>query len=199
MKIPERVMKEKSLSFSDPMVRALLEGKKTQTRRVLKATVPDRPAMDNIVHPPKHDAPYLDAYCGGPITALNPRGMTNNWAWWTRDDRPGKLFDVKYQPGDRLWVKESFVGSSKNWGYNGSAAVFYKADQAKRIIHISKDQWDSYSHKRESPRFMPRWASRITLEVTGVRVERVWDISEHALNNQYCRVLFEAAGNQWHL
>jgi hypothetical protein len=92
------------------MVRALLAGTKTQTRRVMSPQpgpyvqqTPDR-------HAAKHPAPYIDAYCSGAKTPENPRGMSAVWCWWTRDDRQGaKVGRCPYgRPGDRLWVRESW-------------------------------------------------------------------------------------------
>ncbi len=156
------------------MVRALLDGRKTQTRRVLKAAVPEAPAMDAIVHEPKHPAPYLDAYCSAERQSLhNPRGMGTNWCWWTRDDRCGPQFKVGYAPGDLLWVREtfSFIGGDGVFELSqarmtGRYEPLYRADEG-----TTADRWWSSIH-------MPREFSRLTLTVTGVRVERLQAISE---------------------
>lgn len=69
-------------------------------------------------------------------------------------------------PGDRLWVKET-------WGKHkaGIDSVVYRADSENQRDKIIDNKW-------KSPRFMPRWASRLTLEITDIRVERLQDISE---------------------
>lgn len=160
---------ERPVLFSAPMVRAILAGTKTQTRRVLKEIVPPPPAMDAIRPANKavHPTPYLDSYCGDRKTEANPRGMSNRWCWWTRDDRQGlPTFGVRWVPGDRLWVRET-------WGFNPdhpSVPEFacFRADRGH--------EHDAY--KKVPAIHMPRWASRITLEVTKVRVERVQSISE---------------------
>lgn len=166
-------MTVRPILFSAPMVQALLDGRKTQTRRVLK-DMPDAPAADNLVHAPKHDAPYFDAYCGGRKTDANPRGMTDHWCWWTRDDRQGHGRKVPYVPGDRLYVREAWAPlSACTTNDPGSQALaergFYRADNATVDGEISR--WRPGIH-------MPRWASRLTLTVTDVRVERLQNCSE---------------------
>lgn len=169
-------MADRPILFSGPMVRAILREiaapgtGKTQTRRVLRA-VPEPPAHDNVSWPnPRHAHPYLDAYCGGPRSDENPRGKTNWWCWWTRDDRPCEQFNVGYAPGDRLWVRETWAVSTI---YDGmpprdipQCGVRYAATDQRLGI------------KDRPSMFMPRWASRLTLTVTDVRVERLQDISE---------------------
>lgn len=164
-------MTDRPIIFSAPMVRALLEGKKTQTRRLLKVEVPPSPGMDSWlrvslgkpVDRPKHDAPYLDSYCSARRSDANPRGMSENWCWWTRDDRQGlPTFRVGYAPGDRLWVRETFAHAT-----NFPPAVRYYATD------------DVHELRRKRPAIhMPRWASRLTLTVTQVRVQRLHDITE---------------------
>ncbi len=120
-------MKERPILFSAPMVRAILAGTKTQTRRVVKA---------------KH-LPWLDN------SVLN--FLDGKW-----NQRP-----LPYgQPGDRLWVRET------------SRAHEITTKEAEADTPLQ----DGYGKLRPSIH-MPRWASRITLEVTGVRVERLHDIS----------------------
>lgn len=132
-------MKERSIIFSAPMVRAILEGRKTQTRRVAKVTA--EWCKDGFISPLAGHTPRLIAdhavYC--------PYG----------------------QPGDRLWVRESFCDDWKD-----ERGVQYKADGG-----LDADMFDA-GCKWRSPIHMPRLASRLTLEVTGVRVERLQEISE---------------------
>lgn len=184
-------MTDRPIIFSAPMIRALIAGRKTQTRRIITGEVPAEPAMDNV-HPKnvvRHPAPYLDAYCGGPRTVANPRGMTDRWCWWTRDDRCGLTFKVPYVPGDRLWVRESCLGEELADGQDG---VRFAADDAFVPIQSTRtaaDAWLALNHYRSGGKrarrgkpvpsiHMPRWASRLTLPVTEVRVERLQDISE---------------------
>jgi hypothetical protein len=130
--------------FSDEMVRAILDGRKTQTRRVAKVTSEGcRPGLLT------------------PLAGFVPR-------------RPEQ--HVEYcpygQPGDRLWVGETWRQAYPQTSY--SLGLVYRADRAKAL------GMDEYSQRHEwRPSIhMPRWASRITLEITGVRIERLQEISE---------------------
>lgn len=156
-------MTDRPIPFSAEMVRAILKGEKTQTRQIA-TNLPPPPA--NAIHPNHerlHPAPYLDAYCSEKKTPQNPRGMSAMWCWWTPDNRMGREFRCRYgQPGDTLWVRET-------WARHASG-VDYAADFAV-ICLPQAGPW------RPSI-YMPRWASRITLRITDIRVERLQDISE---------------------
>ncbi len=135
-------MTERPILFNAPMVRAVLEGRKTQTRRVVK--------------PQPRDAQRIEECAGG--------------GWMV--DR--EQINFPYAPGMRLWVRESFSGPHRVdhlppslWPVN--PPLWYWADG-----NPSSGDWT-----RPRPSIhMPRWASRILLEVTAVRVERLQDISE---------------------
>jgi len=182
---------DRPIIFSAPMIQALLDGRKTQTRRLVSGDVPAEPAIDdvrprNVV---RHPAPYLDAYCGGRRTATNPRGMTDRWCWWTRDNRCGITFKVPYVPGDRLWVRESCCGEELDSGQDG---VRFAADDAFLPIADTRDAadaWLALNHYRSGGKrsrrgkpvpsiHMPRWVSRLTLPVVSVRLQRLLDITE---------------------
>lgn len=122
-------MKERPILFSAPMVRAILEGRKTQTRRI-------------IDHQP--DAEGL----------------------WPRGTAPGAGDCRHGKPGDRLWVRETWAGL----GVKNSAPIVYRADApGGERVRVDAPWRPSI--------FMPRNASRITLDITEVRVERLNDIS----------------------
>lgn len=167
-------MTVKPIIFSAPMVRAIIESRKTQTRRLQKG-VPEAPSINNFVHElPRHATPYLDSYCGARKSAENPRGMSEWWCWWTRDDRPCEQFKVKYVPGDFLWVRETWapLGALKHNDPATTALIergFYRADKSVHDDEI--DRWTPAIH-------MPRVASRLTLEVGSVKVERLQEISD---------------------
>lgn len=131
-------MKERPILFSGPMVRAILAGTKTQTRRVVKERHID-------AAPPVHFFQYLRENC--------PYG----------------------QPGDRLWVREA-------WHFQQGGPIY----DAAGCVEDSMDDELSFRADRPNDRLtkwrpsihMPRWASRILLEITAVRVERLHDITE---------------------
>lgn len=137
-------MAEKPMLFSDPMVRALLGGTKTQTRRVVK------PKEGRIVGPAGPGIAFDQ--CGTHLTTvICPYG----------------------QPGDRLWVRETFAridGQTRPWIETDYRATYKHGDRMGDTLGIKK-RWTPSIH-------MPRHASRITLEVTGVRIELLQDISE---------------------
>lgn len=152
-------MTDRPIIFSAPMVRALLDGSKTQTRRVLKLG--------------RRQPDYI-----------GPRGCTDDpscWGW--NDDERGDYWLVKrgisdrgclewtdwrgaYASGDRLYVREAFLPGI---GYPKPVAIpRYRADNDRPEW---RGLWKPSIH-------MPRWASRLTLAVTDVRVQRLQDISE---------------------
>jgi hypothetical protein len=170
-------MRERPILFSAPMVRALLDGTKTQTRRVVKLpAAPDRLGE------------WQATTIGGPDGGRTTAGDTvpHQGAIW--HTRTGKTLCSPYgQPGDRLWVRETHApqadcwGSWERWlcGAGGEAPILHYAADFKPFQNdngfvIRKpfiEKWRPSIH-------MPRWASRIDLAVTGVRVERLQEISE---------------------
>ncbi|EIF30912.1 hypothetical protein BCh11DRAFT_06424 [Burkholderia sp. Ch1-1] len=143
-------MKERPILFSGAMVLAMLDGSKTQTRRVVR----DQATLD-VAYSPIVNGGVVFNYSGTDRLMQCPHGV----------------------PGDRLWVREAW----RTTGDDGRAddmpprdlqphTVWYEADGAAPA--------DECVGKYRPPMFMPRWASRITLEVTGVRVERLQDINE---------------------
>lgn len=175
-------VRDRPIIFSAPMVRALLAGRKTQTRRVLGDKVPPPPDPVDLAWPARKPWPYLDAYCSGKRTPENPRGMGENWAWWTRDDRPCEQFRVGYVPGDRLWVREAVIIAPPGWTNTPAnpmgprwQEVGYLADTPNGELSETARE---YGLKASPSIHMPRWASRLTLNVTDVRVHRLQEISE---------------------
>lgn len=148
-------MADRGILFSAPMVRALLDGRKTQTRRLLYSSKFMRPT-DPVPMSASFDARYPPPLCS----------------------HPGEIFFLgrwqRLASGDRLWVREtwSHTGDHVFEIYQarmaGRSGVIYRADDNPRWPHA---KWWPSIH-------MPREFSRITLTVTDVRVERLQAISE---------------------
>lgn len=153
-------MNEKPITFNTEMVQAILEGNKTQTRRAIKCQM-KKPASGH----------YLDAY-----------NKSEEWFWWSEDHRQNleqKITCPFGKVGDRLWVRETFkvVPRTAYAQSEGVQQVIKPNDNHDAAIF--KAGWDRSKPGRWKPaRHMPRWASRITLEITDIRVERLQDISE---------------------
>lgn len=152
--------------FSGPMVRALLDGRKTQTRRIVKAKDSDSSRCITL-----------------PMLMKN----VNEWRlqdgrWFGIDGYDTLVFcDCPYgEVGDRLWVRESLKqkpnGEFSNSLYTARTDWVYSADDS-----LIKPNWIEMTgwgvHRSKPSIHMPRWASRITLEITGIRVERLNVIS----------------------
>lgn len=149
-------MKERPILFSTPNVEAILDGEKTQTRRVIKPQ--PQPNGGKGLHPIE---PYA---C--------PDGR---WNWvLSGTGMGGNPFSCLYgKPGDHLWVREKFQANRPFTGnidhdFTATDFMYYAGDNPR---YRDKDKWKPSIH-------MPRVASRITLEITNVRVERLQKISE---------------------
>lgn len=156
-------MKERPILFSGAMIRAILDGTKSQTRRVVK------PQPD----PSEYDGMYMWSPPGS-----DPSGPVK-YAWGAVTHQ--RLPTCPYgQPGDRLWVRETWA-LVPDTAYRGSEGVQQAINPyIKGEAAIYRADWDrSGPGTRWRPSIhMPRWASRITLEITDVRVQRVQEISE---------------------
>lgn len=168
-------LKERPILFSAPMVRAIIEGRKTQTRRAIK----------------RYPEGRVEKFYELPIVVSAKRGLLARWVV-KQGYCPWPDWDEKCQygePGDRLWVRETWRTEELESGLDG---VRYAADnyfcpientfdaaEAWGDAHFNK-HGEAYNPLAWRPSiFMPRWASRITLEIVNIRVERVQDISEH--------------------
>ena len=178
---------ERPILFNSEMVRAILDNRKTQTRRVIK--------------PQPTNADYW--------TLLHTVGLRDSFYPNTIKATPGRLACPHGQPGDRLWVREtwrieSFIdGEPIEFGYKDGATMEERCegqdapnyeDWMERMnvqstedcersgLMCDEEGYYSWEHGNSPCRWrpsihMPRWASRLTLEVTGVRVEQVQSIS----------------------
>ena len=184
-------MKERPILFSGAMVCAILEGRKTVTRRVVK---------------------------GGQVPAVDPSASVDGMRWSAIGQRHprygfcvfgsteeecarelGLIGVCPYgKPGDRLWVREAWsiemlsaFGTDK--GYDSTYELSYRAGGEDREIRVAPGEPDPYLKLYDNQRgdwrpsiHMPRWASRILLEITAVRVERLQDgEGETAFESRY--------------
>ena len=100
------------------------------------------------------------------------------------------------KPGDRLWVREAHVHNSEGWEQEQFGKVTYKADFDS--AHPEMQGVAPGSHGNWNPSmYMPRWASRLTLEVTAVDVQRLQDISEADARAEGV-VQHESKGSTWY-
>jgi len=150
-------MKERPILFSGPMVRAILDGSKTQTRRIVKPQPPATTASVRAYHHPD-PRPHFWACDGGSLLD------------WARLCPYGA-------PGDRLWVREAFIHEPADYCWEASVSIpcrpattIYRADSDPHGLAKGAG-WKPSIH-------MPRSLSRITLEITGVRVEQLQEISD---------------------
>lgn len=153
-------MKERPILFSAAMVRAILEGRKTQTRRLLKGNqIPkENPVSD---HPLRWTAVgQHDRQHGFIISGDSEDDCARNLA---------KYGVCQYgKVGDQLWVREAFAWSEIAADHE---EVLWRADSEYSLDERGGSRWRPSIH-------MPRWASRITLEITSIKVERLQDISK---------------------
>lgn len=172
-------MGEKPILFSGPMVRAILDGRKTVTRRVLKPQPEKTPS--GTWHVPWQVG-------GGSI--MGPDATDRCIAIEMEQG-------LRTEVGDRLWVREAwrtlqkFDDLSPRHLADDRSKVTYEADPERK-----NTLW-AFGRLRASMH-MPRWASRLTLEVTGVKVERLQEISEEdALAEGVCQFVEDGDKVGW--
>ncbi len=150
------VMREHPLLMQGPLVRATLEGRKTQTRRPLRNQPPTGYDLVRVCGP---------------------------WAEFENDSPPLAKYSTKGplgETGDRLWVRETWDWRDWQSMANRKVRIAYAADGAQ-VDTIAPCDWNPvvYNAARWHPSIhMPRWACRLVLPLVSVRVERVQDISE---------------------
>ncbi|MEO6147833.1 MAG: hypothetical protein ABIT70_12470 [Sulfuriferula sp.] len=150
-------MKEHPILFSALMVQAILDGRKTQTRRLVKPQ---------------------------PVYVQQSRGICSSAPDWSH------IIKCPYgQRGDRLWVRETWQGPLLEGEYDDRPAdvetpkyCVYHADDGYAPEYMDAD--DNLRQGWRPSIHMPRWASRILLEITSIRVERLLDISIEDAKNE---------------
>lgn len=181
-------MKDIPVIFSGPMIRALLEDRKTMTRRLAHAWLQwvDGSARRRTFTA----ATYAQAISGRQgMRAFEPGPGEVAWRWTSapiHEDggEPMWLVFPKIQPGDRLWVKETHWRFGK-WKQSDDGRWHFEPIPAGQAGGLMYDQPDSIAqartdlgwHKRPSI-YMPRWASRLTLTISALKLEPLQDISE---------------------
>lgn len=154
-------MKERPILFSAPMVRAILDGTKTQTRRQMKVQPDDNGTVTVGKIGGSRGVAYIgNERSGGIVTRVPcPYG----------------------QPGDRLWVRETGWQRPERTprmlreGADTWAPYYFDADE---LNDADREELKAWGFKRRPSIFMPRQFSRLTLELTGIRVEQLQEISE---------------------
>jgi hypothetical protein len=150
-------VKERPIIFTADSVRGILEGRKTQTRRVVKP----QPQGSG------HHGPTWGRY----------QPACKEWEFWGPIDPETKralLYEHGVHrcpyglPGDHLWVREVYRTVGRR----------HRGTERRSLLYPATCEPGSVRGPFKSPRFMPRWASRITLEVLDVRVQRVQEISD---------------------
>lgn len=192
-------MKERPILLSAEMVRAVLDGRKTQTRRIIQSPAKNMQARGH--------------------ECISYRAPGDKWYQdyvFSMRDRSGTWQDYKHEQffakcpfgavGDRLWVRETCQGVEHESGLD---VVLYPADGNEIPVKahpLDAGRWvDLYRYRGGEGKIvpsihMPRWASRITLEITGVRVERLQDISAEDVTAEGIKTLGESMwGPQWWL
>jgi hypothetical protein len=164
----ETAIKERPILFSGPMVRAILEGRKTQTRRVLDSKNFRIDRVDGINGP--YDRYREFNYRKGEGLYESGSGPFDPSS--ESSQQHATSFCRYGQPGERLWVRETHaivprLSGCEHVGADSYFGVRYKATWTKS--HALR--WTPSIH-------MLRWASRINLEITDVRVERLCEISD---------------------
>lgn len=155
-------LKEHGLLFTAPMVRAILAGTKTQTRRAVRGA----------------SGAFWDHGAWRPVLSPDGSGIVE----WATDGgtAPGPQPKAPHGPvGRRLWCRETWCEAVvEHRDVRAKRQAFYRAEstpagEEQRLDYVKA----GYPYKWRPAIHMPRWASRITLEVTRVRVERVGDIT----------------------
>lgn len=182
---------EKPILFNTDMVKAILEGKKTVTRRIIKRT-------------PSNDEPF--GY--GLWKEFNERDntwyvkdYTHSCTWWPLKEYIERF--SKYHIGDILYVRETWgIQSMKNYGKRVKFLFKAEPNEELKEVALSEGRYDDmlkYSFKNgwQPSLFMPKEAARIFLEVTDIRVERLQDITTEGCFNEGIKYDYNSQNNEF--
>jgi hypothetical protein len=154
--------RERPILFNGEMVRAILDGRKTQTRRVIRPQPPEWCRLADIEGPELYTPARVGA--SGEIEPAD----REVYGVYDVDGEWGAVFPYG-RPWDRLWVREAF-----NPHYGGYKKPAYRADWEKTPPDpdlVPEPKWKPSIH-------MPRWASRIDLEIIKIEIQRIQNIEE---------------------
>ncbi|EPK7688202.1 hypothetical protein K7Y63_003806 [Serratia marcescens] len=172
-------MKERPVIFNGEMVRAILDGRKTQTRRIVNRSADIESISTHLDW--VHSGAYGKCRPSDKEYANKAESLKSSGLHAFRDAN-GRLFGLHCPfgyTGDRLWVRETFMdltgtgieattGKFEGFAYRADTPAGSYGDEVRKEYGL---KWTPSLH-------MPRWASRMTLEITAVRVERLNDISQ---------------------
>lgn len=181
----------KSIIFSSEMIRAIIAGRKTQTRRTVKNL-----EYLNFRQFDSYERWQLEYRFTKPIKGTL-KGLVVSFA----NEAAAKSHFIadfcKYQVGDFLWVRESFYPDPPHtgeWDFyefdDGTPhqmnikAIPEKYRNPEHVIY--KESWKGSPLSWKSPIYMPRWASRITLKITDIRIERIQETTEADAISEGC-------------
>jgi hypothetical protein len=162
--------KIKPILFNTAMVEAILDGRKTQTRRIMKPANPFY-GGDKVT---QGQGLWVDGYTKNDEPNGHIKDYSISSCWWRKEDYIKRY--APYKPGDILWVRETWAKNSDV--HEILSGFMYKADGGKGFL---KFKWRPSIH-------MPREAARIFLKVKGVRVERVQEITPKDAWEEGCRI-----------
>jgi hypothetical protein len=154
----QAAIKERPILFSGEMVRAILDGRKTQTRRIINPQPERKPVM-----------------CGWVASGFAEEGLPNEYGVTGCSCKEVKC---RYGFGDHLWVRETWRLGGEF--YDCKLSVFSDPEEMLgQHVHYRVDDFEGEGENTYRPSiFMPRWASRITIEINDIRAERLQEISE---------------------
>ena len=169
-------VRERPVSFGSEMVRAIQAGRKTQTRKIINGA----PFWTTLQLEPVDDSlPRFVDNDGSWVQELNKDYGWSNGACVITDN--GKVVACPFgKVGDRLWVQETWQAGTPALPSGAGIHPLHNAYTPMRDMKIIyRADGDDYTPKMywRSPLSMSRWASRITLEIADIRVQRLQDIS----------------------
>lgn len=178
-------MKERPLLFSAPMIQAILAGNKTQTRRIVKPDGVNAIEYMAGSNDDQTEFEFLGLRYGPWIDDAN-KEQAPEWLVYCSEYPEEGIIPIGQGygvAGDQIWVKETWQAAigwdrTKPSEIDKHAPIFFPADGSE--LHVDAwDDWETRAYGKLRPSiFMPRWASRIQLEITCIRIERLQDCSE---------------------